>query len=76
MKRIMIVVGLFMTMAYAQGQEEVLKGGVDRDSVLSLIYERLGQIRENVEPVERYKMYETENTYNLLKLDTRTGKIE
>ena len=23
----------------------------------------------------RYKMYQTENTYNLLKLDTRTGKV-
>lgn len=76
MKRIMMVVGFVMTMACVQGQEEAVSESVDRDSILSLIYERLEQIRENVEPVERYKMYETENIYNLLKLDTRTGKIE
>ena len=71
-----MVVCFVMTMACVQGQEEAVKDSADRDSILNLIYERLGQIRENVEPVERYKMYETENIYNLLKLDTRTGEIE
>lgn len=77
MKRIMTVVCLTMIMACAWGQEEeVVRDSVDRDSVLSLIYERLGQISESVEALDRYKMYATENIYNLLKLDTRTGMIE
>ena len=76
MKRIMMLIGFAMTMACVQGKEKAVTDSVDMDSILSLIYERLGQIRENVEPVERYKMYETENIYNLLKLDTKTGKIE
>lgn len=71
-----MVVGFVMTMACVQGQEEVVEDSVDRVSILNLIYERLGQISESVEACERYKMYETENIYNLLKLDTRTGMIE
>ena len=31
-------------------------------------------ITENIDK-PRYKMYQTENIYNLLKLDTRTGKV-
>lgn len=71
-----MVVGFVMTMACVQAQEEAVGESAERDSMLNLIYERLEQIRENVEPVERYKIYATENIYNLLKLDTRTGKIE
>ena len=35
---------------------------------------RVRQIKETY--ANRYKMYPTENLYNLLKLDTQTGKIE
>ena len=28
-----------------------------------------------IESTQRYKMYKTENTYNLLKLDTATGRV-
>ena len=34
----------------------------------------LDDIYRNIDK-PRYKMYQTENTYNLLKLDTRTGKV-
>lgn len=46
------------------------------------IDERLESIEQRLEVVDidlslknRYKLYKTENVYNLLKLDTKTGKI-
>ena len=55
------------------------------DSVSSktpTIDERLNNIEQRLEVLDvdlslknRYKMYPTENIYNLLKLDTKTGKI-
>jgi len=36
---------------------------------IDAIYNRI------VESTPRYKMYKTENTYNLLKLDTATGRV-
>ena len=76
MKRIMIVVGLTFTMVFAQGQEDLMRIDENKDSILNLIYERLDQISEKIESSERYKLYATENIYTLLKLDTKTGKIE
>ena len=57
----------------------------DSDSVSTktpTIDERLNNIEQRLEILDidlslknRYKMYPTENIYNLLKLDTKTGKI-
>ena len=41
------------------------------DSINKLI---LDGIYNNIDK-PRYKIYQTENTYNLIKLDTRTGKV-
>lgn len=40
----------------------------------SLISEKVSRILGYLEP-QRYKMYQTENIYNLLKLDTWTGRV-
>ena len=39
----------------------------------SLFLEMIGYVADQIQP--RYKMYQTENIYNLLKLDTVTGAI-
>lgn len=47
-----------------------------RDSLLAEILLRLENIEYRTAPIARYKLYKTENLYNLLKLDTATGLIE
>jgi hypothetical protein len=47
-----------------------------RDSLLAGILLRLENIEYRTAPIARYKLYKTENLYNLLKLDTATGQIE
>ena len=39
----------------------------------SLLLEGIGYVADQIHP--RYKMYQTENLYNLIKLDTVTGAI-
>ena len=39
----------------------------------SLFLKAIGRVAEQLQP--RYRMYQTENIYNLLKLDTMTGAI-
>ena len=39
----------------------------------SLFLEGIGYVADQIHP--RYKMYQTENLYNLIKLDTMTGAI-
>lgn len=40
----------------------------------SLIFQNVSVILGNLEP-QRFKMYQTDNIYNLLKLDTWTGRV-
>lgn len=50
------------------------------DSTITYADEILFQLLENIDIdlslKNRYKLYQTENTYNLLQLDTKTGQIE
>lgn len=50
------------------------------DSVIRFADEIIIQLLDNIEMdmsiKNRYKLYQTENTYNLLQLDTKTGQIE
>lgn len=49
------------------------------DSILSFLSKQVDSIEKQLIDncySNRYKMYATENIYNLLKLDTATGKIE
>ena len=46
------------------------------DSLLQETNAWLEHIELNLSLKQRYKLYPTENMYNFLKLDTKTGKIE
>lgn len=45
------------------------------DSLLTNITQRLNSIEYRMRGLDRYKIYRTENMYNLLKLDTMTGRL-
>lgn len=82
MKKIVLLVSLFAPLAvFAQKPASV-------DSLIQVVHELKQELHEydsitmlfmdgvyrNIDK-PRYKMYQTENNYNLLKLDTRTGKV-
>lgn len=46
------------------------------DSLLDINNQLLEVININTSLKERYKLYQTENIYTLLQLDTKTGMIE
>ena len=58
------------TLCHAQTKDLV------NDSLMTDISERLAVLEYRLVMVDRFKLYKTENMYNLLKLDTATGKIE
>lgn len=45
------------------------------DSLLVEIKQQLNSIEYRIRGLDRYKIYPTENMYNLLKLDTMTGQL-
>lgn len=47
-----------------------------KDSLLMSISNQLNDIESRMHGLDRYKLYKTENMYNLLRLDTRTGRID
>lgn len=49
---------------------------INKDSLLVDISERLTSLERTVCQNNRYKLYQTENVYTLLKLDTSTGEVE
>lgn len=72
MNRVFFTSVLLCAAAFCHAQiEEVAK-----DSLIANISDRLDVIEYRLARVDRYKLYKTENMYNLLKLDTATGKIE
>lgn len=48
----------------------------DIDSLLTINNELLDQIEIDLSVKGRYKLYQTDNIYTLLRLDTRTGRID
>ena len=46
------------------------------DTLLMINNQLLEHLEINTSLKERYKLYQTENIYTLLQLDTKTGKIE
>lgn len=71
---------LFSFSAFCQTEEFVDSIALVKTSELSQILENTNIIADQfsyIDPMAgRYKMYKTENIYNLLKLDTATGIIE
>lgn len=81
MKYINLIVGIIFTL----GSIETLSAQSDtaisnaNDSILSYISNLVEDIDMRIyksQTKDRYKLYPTENIYNLLKLDTQTGRIE
>lgn len=73
MNKLFIIISILLcttTICHAQTKDLI------KDSLLTNISDRLNVIEYHLAAVNRYKLYKTENIYNLLKLDTATGKIE
>lgn len=73
MKRIsFIIVGLLISiLAYSQNKSKVS----ERDSVITTINQNVATLARKA-LFGRYKIYQTDNIYILLKLDTATGRID
>ena len=76
MKKIVLILIATLIALTSFAQTDSTTTVVQRDSVLADILLRLENIEYKTEPIARYKLYKTENIYNLLKLDTATGQIE
>lgn len=83
MRRFFAFIALFFIATVAVAQTQLSNQQIQKDSVLNRI-EGLVQINNAwLEQIElgyslkqRYKLYQTENIYTLLQLDTKTGMIE
>lgn len=81
MKRLILVICvccIACAASFAQTDTTTVKQNVeptlsDRDNLLLDELEQI--IKKRVNPHPRYKLYKTENTYNLIKLDTATGRL-
>lgn len=83
MRRIVtsIVMLLCATIVGAQTKESIQQAPKDSalnriDSLIQVTNAYLEQIELNYSLKERYKLYQTENIYTLLQLDTKTGMIK
>lgn len=78
MKRIIIiiVISTCITFSFAQTNVGVESALNKIDSLVQLANMWLEQIEIDNSLKHRYKLYQTENIYTLLQLDTKTGKIE
>lgn len=78
MKRFAIIFcALFITFgATAQSKLGSPTTKVTKDSTLIKIHDLLEDVDFRMHGLDRYKLYPTENIYNFLQLDTRTGKID
>lgn len=59
--------------------ETIVSTSTPGDSIslyIASLLEDVSDLKKKDALENRYKMYQTENIYNLLKLDTQTGKIE
>lgn len=79
--RIKLTLFLVLCASYCFAQTDSISAKTDTVKTPT-IDERLESIEQRLEVVDidlslknRYKLYKTENVYNLLKLDTKTGKI-
>lgn len=75
MKKIVLLICFYFAMlsCFAQGSSQ---NENDKDSILAVIPSLLEDIRFEINGLDRYKLYPTENIYNFLKLDTSTGQVE
>lgn len=78
MKRILFMISIIMSMSCGVAQSEPVLPNVStaKDSILIKIHELLEDVDFRMHGLDRYKLYPTENIYNFLQLDTKTGQIE
>lgn len=73
MRRILFGAFFLMTIIGANAQS---KATAVKDSTLQNIQTVLEDISMRMHGLDRYKLYPTENIYNFLQLDTKTGQID
>lgn len=77
MKRLFIFMLIMLPLAgYAQKKAKIDSIQIVRDSIMLAKVQLLEQIENDLSIKNRYKLYQTENMYNLLELDTKTGKVK
>lgn len=78
MKRLITICAMVcLTFGYAQGQTSKRDSLLNRiDTLVQITNIWLEQLELDHSLKNRYKMYQTENIYNLLRLDTKTGRID
>ena len=81
MKRLLLLsfVLVLLTPSYAQTNRKVMSNDslmIKMDSLLMRQNELLEQIQFDSSWKGRFKLYQTENIYTLLQLDTKTGRIK
>lgn len=81
MKRLLLLsfVLVLLTPSYAQTNRKVMSNDslmIKMDSLLMRQNELLEQIQFDLSWKGRFKLYQTENIYTLLQLDTKTGRIK
>ena len=82
MKKLLLIITMLVPM-YVMGQNANRKTMSKQDSLLvkidTLLQENnywLERLEVKLSLKDRYKLYATENIYNLLQLDTKTGRIK
>lgn len=78
MKRLAIVFYLFLISlcVFAQNVSAISQLQTINDSTLIRIHALLEEVDFRMRRLDRFKLYPTENMYNFLQLDTKTGKID
>lgn len=74
MKRILLLMAFVLAFSTINAQSK--RNTTFTDSMLDSISKQWDDIHFRVQRLDRYKLYKTDNIYTLLKLDTRTGKIQ
>lgn len=78
MKKLVLLIMLVLPMAAFADKKKTRIDSIQivRDSILLAEIQLLEQIEMDLSLKNRYKMYPTENMYNFLELDTKTGIIK
>lgn len=78
MKRLITICAMVcLTCGYAHAQTSKRDSLLNRiDTLVQITNIWLEQLELDHSLKNRYKMYQTENIYNLLRLDTKTGRID
>lgn len=74
MRKLILTICMCFASMNIYAQKSIIASG--KDSTLIAIQKQLGDIAFRIRDIDRYKLYQTENIYTFLQLDTATGKID